>query len=149
MNDAKGRSRERPFCVRRRSDPRLETIVERADDHYDTKVARTALYLSKEAPSASSPAVQHMHIPLRASLAALTVAAVAILGAGAAPAARQRCHASYPDFCIPPGPPDLDCPDITGPKPFRVRHDVPNPDPHRFDRDRDGRGCEPRPPRRS
>ena len=54
----------------------------------------------------------------------------------AAPA--EACHASYPDFCIPPPPPDLDCPQIRGPKPFRVRA----PDPHRFDRDRDGWGCE-------
>jgi micrococcal nuclease len=64
---------------------------------------------------------------------------------GSAP--RQRCHASYPDFCIAPPAPDLDCPDITGRKPFRVRHDVANPDPHRFDRDKDGRACEPRPRR--
>lgn len=56
--------------------------------------------------------------------------------APAAPA--EACHASYPDFCIPPPPPDLDCPQIRGPKPFRVRA----PDPHRFDRDRDGWGCE-------
>ena len=60
-------------------------------------------------------------------------------------AATQRCHPSYPDFCIPPPPPDLDCPDIAANrKPFRVRHDVANPDPHQFDRDRDGRACEPR-----
>ena len=50
----------------------------------------------------------------------------------------EACHASYPDFCIPPPPPDLNCPNIRGPKPFRVRA----PDPHRFDRDRDGWGCE-------
>lgn len=60
----------------------------------------------------------------------------------------QRCHPSYPDFCIPPPPPDLDCRDIAANrKPFRVRHDVRNPDPHRFDRDRDGRACEPAPRR--
>ncbi|HEX6039605.1 hypothetical protein [Longimicrobium sp.] len=63
-----------------------------------------------------------------------------------ADAADQRCHPSYPDFCIAPPPPDLDCPDIpANRKPFRVRHDVRNPDPHGFDRDRDGRACEPRP----
>jgi hypothetical protein len=59
-----------------------------------------------------------------------------------APAA---CHSSYPDFCIPPPPPDLDCPDIRGKKPFRVR----GADPHGFDRDRDGWACEPRPRRRN
>jgi len=53
--------------------------------------------------------------------------------------AARDCHPSYPDFCIPPAPPDLDCPDIRGKKPFRVR----GADPHRFDRDRDGSACEP------
>jgi micrococcal nuclease len=47
------------------------------------------------------------------------------------------CHASYPDFCIPPPPPDLDCGHIPR-KGFRV---LP-PDPHRFDGDSDGVGCE-------
>lgn len=50
----------------------------------------------------------------------------------------DNCHASYPDFCIPPPPPDLNCSDITGPKPFRVV----GSDPHRFDSDKDGIGCE-------
>lgn len=49
----------------------------------------------------------------------------------------QNCSPAYPDFCIPPPPPDLDCPDI-GRKNFRV---LP-PDPHRLDTDHDGIGCE-------
>lgn len=56
---------------------------------------------------------------------------------------QTACDASYPDFCIPPPPPDLNCPDVQGKKPFRVRQ----PDPHGFDRDHDGWGCEPRPRR--
>lgn len=60
--------------------------------------------------------------------------------------AEQRCHPSYPDFCIAPPPPDLDCRDIpANRRPFRVRHDVRDADPHGFDRDRDGRACEPHP----
>ena len=48
------------------------------------------------------------------------------------------CHPSYPDACIPPAPPDLDCGDISERR-FRV---LP-PDPHGFDgRDDDGLGCE-------
>jgi micrococcal nuclease len=47
------------------------------------------------------------------------------------------CDPSYPDFCIPPPPPDLDCKDIPQ-KNFRVLQ----PDPHRFDGDKDGIGCE-------
>jgi micrococcal nuclease len=47
------------------------------------------------------------------------------------------CDPSYPTVCIPPPPPDLDCGDIT----FR-RFEVLPPDPHRFDGDGDGIGCE-------
>jgi micrococcal nuclease len=46
------------------------------------------------------------------------------------------CDPSYPDACIPPPPPDLDCADIG--KKVRVRP----PDPHRLDADHDGWGCE-------
>jgi micrococcal nuclease len=48
-----------------------------------------------------------------------------------------NCDSSYPDVCIPPYPPDLDCPDIE----FR-RFEVRGPDPHGFDGDNDGIGCE-------
>jgi micrococcal nuclease len=39
-----------------------------------------------------------------------------------APAASGSCHPSYPDFCIPPPPPDINCnsPVIAGRKNFRV-----------------------------
>jgi micrococcal nuclease len=47
------------------------------------------------------------------------------------------CDPAYPDFCIPPPPPDLDCPDIDT-REFTV---LP-PDPHHFDTDHDGIGCE-------
>lgn len=48
-----------------------------------------------------------------------------------------ECDPSYPDVCIPPSPPDLDCRDIPH-SDFMVRP----PDPHGFDRDGDGIGCE-------
>jgi hypothetical protein len=48
-----------------------------------------------------------------------------------------NCDPSYPDTCIPSPPPDLDCGEISD-KRFQV---VP-PDPHGFDRDGDGIGCE-------
>ncbi|MBI2776725.1 MAG: HNH endonuclease [Chloroflexi bacterium] len=47
------------------------------------------------------------------------------------------CDPAYPTVCIAPAPPDLDCGDI----PFR-RFVVLAPDPHRFDGDNDGVGCE-------
>ena len=47
------------------------------------------------------------------------------------------CDPAYPTVCIPSPPPDLDCPDIT----YR-RFEVNAPDPHNFDSDGDGIGCE-------
>ncbi|MDH3311971.1 MAG: thermonuclease family protein [Nitrosopumilus sp.] len=49
----------------------------------------------------------------------------------------NKCDPSYPDFCIPSGPPDLDCKDIP-----QKRFTVLPSDPHRFDGDKDGIGCE-------
>jgi len=48
-----------------------------------------------------------------------------------------NCDPFYPDVCIPTPPPDLDCPEIPY-KNFRVV----GSDPHRFDGDHDGIGCE-------
>lgn len=48
-----------------------------------------------------------------------------------------NCDPSYPGVCIPPYPPDLNCPDIS----YR-RFQVLPPDPHGFDRDGNGIGCE-------
>lgn len=53
------------------------------------------------------------------------------------PEARPRCDPSYPSVCIPPYPPDLDCGEIA-----HRRFRVTGSDPHGFDRDRDGIGCE-------
>lgn len=51
--------------------------------------------------------------------------------------AQSSCDPSYPDFCLAPPPPDLDCKDVSY-RNFRV---LP-PDPHGFDGDLDGVGCE-------
>ena len=50
---------------------------------------------------------------------------------------KPNCDPAYPDFCIPPPPPDLNCSDIPQ-KNFTV---LP-PDPHGFDGDKNGFGCE-------
>jgi micrococcal nuclease len=55
----------------------------------------------------------------------------------AAPPPPANCDPSYPTVCIPPYPPDLDCGEIA----FR-NFDVLPPDPHGFDGDNDGIGCE-------
>lgn len=57
------------------------------------------------------------------------------------PKGKGNCAPSYPTVCIPPPPPDLDCGDIPY-RDFKVRWDVSDPDPHRFDGDRDRVGCE-------
>jgi hypothetical protein len=49
----------------------------------------------------------------------------------------ENCHASYPTVCIPPPPPDLDCPQISA-----RNFSVVGSDPHGFDGDNDGIGCE-------
>ena len=48
------------------------------------------------------------------------------------------CDPSYPDVCIPPPPPNLNCNDDGVPENFKV---LP-PDPHGFDINNDGIGCE-------
>ncbi len=48
-----------------------------------------------------------------------------------------NCDPSYPGVCIPPYPPDLDCGEIQ-----YANFEVMPQDPHGFDRDNDGIGCE-------
>jgi len=59
----------------------------------------------------------------------------------AMPTPAPNCAASYPTHCIPPPPPDLDCPDIPWTN-FTVIYNVPDPDPHGFDGNQNGIGCE-------
>lgn len=51
---------------------------------------------------------------------------------------QDDCDPSYPDFCIKPNIPDLDCKDVLPHKNFTVHQ----PDPHHFDGNKDGKGCE-------
>lgn len=51
--------------------------------------------------------------------------------------AQLGCDPAYPDVCIPPSPPDLQCSDI----PYRKFRVLP-PDPHNFDGNFDGVACE-------
>ncbi len=50
---------------------------------------------------------------------------------------KQNCDPAYPDLCVPKDSPDLKCSDVEE-RNFKV---LP-PDPHKFDRDRNGIGCE-------
>jgi hypothetical protein len=50
---------------------------------------------------------------------------------------RARCDASYPTICVPVDAGDLDCQEIG-----YANFTVVGSDPHGFDRDQDGIGCE-------
>ncbi|MBI5285328.1 MAG: thermonuclease family protein [Chloroflexi bacterium] len=58
-------------------------------------------------------------------------------GATPLPPPTGNCDPSYPDVCIPSPPPDLDCSQISE-RNFRVI----GADPHKFDGNHDGVGCE-------
>ena len=70
--------------------------------------------------------------PTATAMPPAPVRAVPVVEAG-------NCDPSYPDVCIPPYPPDLDCGEI-GYRRFRVV----GADRHWFDGEHDGVGCESR-----
>ena len=91
---------------------------------------------------------------LRSAAAALALAAVVMLDAAAwsraavearalmpfvvgAPS-RENCEPAYPTVCLPPPPPDLDCPEVLTLVNFQALPD----DPHGLDADKDGIACE-------
>jgi micrococcal nuclease len=81
-----------------------------------------------------------MPVPVRRlALGLLLGGALLAAGAVSAPVARASCDPSYPGFCIQPPSEvgDLDCADISG-----AWFTVLPPDPHYFDADQDGYGCE-------
>jgi len=90
----------------------------------------TPTQLPTQSPTATSPAPTRTRAPERTPMPITIVPTDTV-----APPA--NCVPSYPTVCIPPPPPDLDCGDI----PYR-RFTVLPPDPHNFDRDGDGVGCE-------
>lgn len=100
-------------------------------------VARRALVMTTRTPTATATAT---NTPTRTATPRPPATSTATpRPAPTATATRNPalCHPSYPTVCIPPPPPDLDCGDI----PYR-RFQVLPPDPHRFDSDHDGIGCE-------
>lgn len=70
-------------------------------------------------------------------LIALAIAGVIALMSPNLALAQSNCDPSYPDVCIASPPPDLDCNEIT-----HRRFRVVGTDPHGFDADQDGIGCE-------
>jgi hypothetical protein len=70
------------------------------------------------------------------ALATLVVLGMTGCGQGQARTA-PVCDPSYPNVCIFPEPPTLSCAEIPN-RNFYVRR----PDPHNFDRNGNGRGCD-------
>lgn len=85
-----------------------------------------------------SIAVLRAQMALIGAVAAVVVTVVLWLGTSllSVEDAVGMCDTSYPDICVQSAP-DLDCGDI----PHR-RFVVKQPDPHGFDGDNDGIGCE-------
>jgi hypothetical protein len=91
----------------------------------------TAAPTTKAPPATPAPTTAPRPTTPPTTAAPVPVPVTAVAAAGG-------CDPSYPGVCIPPGPPDLDCPDV----PF-ARFTVIGADPHGFDgNDNDGIGCE-------
>jgi endonuclease YncB( thermonuclease family) len=88
-------------------------------------------------PPTATPTPSPTATATPAPTASPTPAPTATAAPTVAPTPAANCDPSYPTVCIPPAPPDLNCGDI----PFR-RFQVLPPDPHGFDGDNDGVGCE-------
>lgn len=78
-----------------------------------------------------------LHIPPCGNATATCYAQLASEPDPSEPDPEEDCDPAYPTVCIPSPPPDLDCSDI----PYR-NFRVVGADPHRFDGDSDGVGCE-------
>lgn len=75
--------------------------------------------------------------PLQPTLTAVAPVPTPALPSPTALPVRPNCDPAYPTVCIPPPPPDLDCDEISY-RDFKVL----SRDPHNFDSDNDGVGCE-------
>jgi hypothetical protein len=126
------------------NDPAWQVEMGNVGRHYftwrygDTPPATATPTATRPAPSATATASR----PVPTATATATSPAPTATATPTEPTV--GCHPSYPDHCIAPPPPDLNCKDIPAAwKPLRVIHNVPNPDPHRLDQDGDGWACEP------
>lgn len=129
--------------------PTIQRLIPDIPDERATATPTTTATATPTEPPTSTPTATRTPSPVPTPIATATRTAVPTPTAvrtapqptptrvPAATPARASCSPAYPDFCIPPSPPDLDCPDIG-----RKRFTVLAPDPHRFDADSDGIGCE-------
>jgi micrococcal nuclease len=106
--------------------------------HEDVELAARLESAEKVARQAARGLWSECHATAAASPASVPLTTAPPSTSAPAATGSTDCHPAYPDDCIPPAPPDLDCPDIAR----RVRVDHAHGDPHRFDADGDGAGCE-------
>jgi hypothetical protein len=92
--------------------------------------------------SASAPRASSAPVSIAPIVTAEPTASPTVQPTAAPTPVAANCAASYPDFCIPPPPPDLNCADVAPHKNFTVLWTVADPDPHHFDGNKDGVGCE-------
>jgi hypothetical protein len=88
------------------------------------------------AQAQESPATSVVYLPLVVRATGASAFTPTVTSMSVTPT-RPACDPSYPNVCIPPPPPDLDCNRII----YRNFIVLP-PDPHGFDGDHDGIGCE-------
>jgi micrococcal nuclease len=113
-----------------------ELKVYKPDVKYEPQIGAAADF-AKEHQVALWPTCHGFEVPLGQTPTPLPIPAT--VGASQAPAQSGSCDPSYPTVCIAPPSQvgDLDCKDV----PYR-RFEVLPPDPHHFDTDHDGVGCE-------
>ncbi len=115
------------------------TAIELANDKMSSLPTPTATSLPTKpaATATTAPKVTTVATATKAAPTNTPVATATPIPPTATTAPAANCDPSYPTLCIPPGAPDLDCGEITD-----KRFPVLPPDPHRFDGDKDGIGCE-------
>jgi hypothetical protein len=109
------------------------TLVATVDLYDPTMTRRTVAY----AFNASSSAAHSLRIVNVASPGRPRIDIDAFATLNDADMPSGDCSDAYPGLCIPPPPPTLNCSDV----PYRW-FAVRGPDPHGFDGDNDGYGCE-------
>lgn len=135
----------RPRPGARRGDPATMCTLQEgsvpktnAERQPDRNAATAAPSGGRSMPLGAAPAKSWILSARRLVVSLLVGGAMALTSASVPAASQTACDwVSYPDFCIPPYPPDLECWQI-GAGWFTVNA----PDPHSLDGDFDGIGCE-------
>lgn len=129
-------ARRARLALRAGDRPRTQTLLRQAERYPTTALTRRvrAEYRAARARASRRAAARRAAAAQRRRDARRTAEQAAQPPPPPPPAAAD-CDPNY-SGCVPPYPPDVDCPDIGGPV------QVLGSDPHGLDRDSDGVGCE-------